>query len=641
LSALATIATGPASAGHDAETLFPAMRIDGVTVNPGGDWALAQAVNGERHGLLARKLRSGRTAPILSTEDAIRAVHWVGEDSFVVLFAGRRAVLVASIREKDGEPRIEQQVIRAPGAFVDPLPLVDDFVLWELEYEGRNSVHRVRLQDLIDYREEKRARWGAAHLGETLGTIRGSADRWIIDRSGKPRAALRWDAGTFEILTRSADSESFREVYRFEASSESDAIYPISVAPGSGRLIVLAYGGYDTIGIHEFVPDSGTLGSRIFGRDDVDVTDVLVDPIHGNLVAAVYEEGGSPRFHYLDRDIEGFCGDISPDSLAVFSRSADRRIYSAVASGPTNPGTWHLCNASTGSAVVVAKVAEGLEAGELSDVQNIEVTSQDGTRVEAFLTIPGNIGEDAAPLVVYPHGGPIGVHDSKAYDPLVQYFASWGFAVLQINFRGSSGYGRRFREAGKKEWARGIEDDIDAAVESIMMRPEIDGDRICVVGSSYGGFSALASILRHPGRYRCAVTMNGVTDVPLVFETSDFADEERVLRSFAEAVGDVETERPRLLEISPVYDVRRMQTPVYVIFGTEDRRVDPEQSYRLLLMLDLLGKEHEFLEIQGGRHSFDRRERIVVARMVRRYLTRYLFPSRTFIDDSHVSPGHS
>ncbi len=636
--AAAMIATGlPASAtGLSAEIIFPGLSINSVTISPGGDWALAHAIHGRRHGLLAQKLGTKKTTAIYSTENEIFGVHWVGEDSFVILFADVDSVLVARIHEQDGEARIEQRTIRAWGGLVDALPLVDDFVLWSVGQVSRTSIQRIRLQDLVDYRKD--LDWNgrkASQLGKTLGTIRGRVHRWVVDRNGRPRAALRWDDGTYEILTRAANAESFRVVYTFEESSENE-IKLISVTPSGEALIVLAYGGHDTVGIHEFEPESGTLGARIFGRDDVDVTDVLIDPIHGDLIAAVYEDGENRRYHYLDRDVEGMCGDNSSDPLRIYSRSADRQIYSVFTSGPTNPGTWYLCDVSTGSTAVVARVAEDLEAGRLSELQSIAVTSQDGTRVEAFLTVPRDRSGEAAPLVVFPHGGPIGARDNKVYDPWVQYFASWGFAVLQVNYRGSSGYGRKFEEAGKKEWAGGIEDDIDAAVALIVARPDIDDDRVCIMGFSYGGFSALASIVRHPKRYRCSVTINGVTDIPFMFESSDFADYEYVLRQFAEVVGDVETERPRLLEISPVYQVRRMQTPVYVIYGTEDRRVDPEHSHRLLLMLDLLGKEHESLEIKGGKHSPDRRESIVIARSVRRFLTRHLFPSGSFVDDADI-----
>jgi dipeptidyl aminopeptidase/acylaminoacyl peptidase len=314
-------------------------------------------------------------------------------------------------------------------------------------------------------------------------------------------------------------------------------------------------------------------------------------------------------------------------------------------SSPTNPGTYYFHDVNTGELNPIGDVAQGLDRSKLVDVETIEVESSDGTRVEAFLALPSDRKSSGAPLIVMPHGGPIGVRDNKDYNPLVQYFASWGFAFLQVNYRGSSGYGRRFEEAGKKQWAQGIEDDIDAAVEYAIARPEIDGTRICIVGSSYGGFSALASVIRHKTRYRCAASVNGVTDVPFSFAGDNCADEEGCLDAFAEIVGDPDTERDKLMEISPAYHVEEIHTPVFVIYGTEDQRLDPDHSHRLLLMLETLGKEHESLEVKGAAHSLTKEEWELVSIELRRFLTRYLFPSIDFVGDPNPeasdSPGAS
>lgn len=237
------------------------------------------------------------------------------------------------------------------------------------------------------------------------------------------------------------------------------------------------------------------------------------------------------------------------------------------------------------------------------------------------------------PLVVMPHGGPHSVRDDHAYDPFAQYLASWGYAVLQVNYRGSSGYGLEFAQLGRREWARGIEDDIDAAVERARQHPAIDAGRLCIVGGSYGGFSALASVVRHRDRYRCAVSINGASDVPFIGESSDFADSERSMQSWQRMVGDVENERETLLEISPAYHVDRIEAPVLVVYGTRDRRVDPDHSHRVLAMLELYGKPHEVLEIEGAEHGFHRHEWIIVARTVRRFLSEHLLPGVPFVPD--------
>ena len=636
---LALAWSSPGMAGHSAEALFLSNGVLDVTVSPSGSWAIAHAVIGETHGLLAQKLGSKQVTPVLATAEPIRSVRWIGNDTFLVFFSGHgpRTVLAARIHDGVGKPELDRAMIRAPGHFVDGLPLVDDTLIWEFFHNDRNSVHRISLDDLIEFHEEKRERWGSMRLGEKLASIDGSARRWIVDRNGNPRAALQKEEGVYTILARKGDSGRFREIYSFEESDEPQAVYPMSLTEDGTRLVVLAYGENDTMGIHEFEIESKSLGARIYGREDVDVTSAVFDPIHGDLIAAVYEDGGERRFHYIDslssQHLQSMRSQFPSESLAIVSRSADRGIYILYVSSPTNPGTYYLRDESTSATNRVAQVAEGLDASRLADVTSVEVTSGDGTQLESFLTLPESRDGSAVPLVVFPHGGPIGVRDRAEYNPLVQYLASWGFAVLQVNYRGSSGYGRRFEEAGKKEWARAIEDDIDAAVETVIVDPRIDASRTCILGGSYGGFSALASILRRPERYRCAVTINGVTDIPHSFETSDFADDERVLERFAEVVGDVETNRDHLVAISPAYHVREIETPVYVVYGTDDRRVDPDHSHRLLLMLETLGKEHQSLEVQGGRHGFTTREWIIVAPALRRFLTRHLFPSHRFEPD--------
>jgi dipeptidyl aminopeptidase/acylaminoacyl peptidase len=202
-----------------------------------------------------------------------------------------------------------------------------------------------------------------------------------------------------------------------------------------------------------------------------------------------------------------------------------------------------------------------------------------------------------------------------------------------VNYRGSSGYGLAFENLGKKQWAKGIEDDIDAAVEHAMGLSTIDADRVCIIGGSYGGFSALASIVRHRDRYRCAVTMSGVTDVPLMADSSDMADSRFAMEYFQEYVGDLETEREKLIEISPAYQTERMAVPILIVQGTVDRRVDPDHAHRLVAMLQLRDKPYEAMFVEGAGHGFDADQWPLVAIRLRRFLSRHLRPEVGFRGD--------
>jgi dipeptidyl aminopeptidase/acylaminoacyl peptidase len=637
---------GSSQAGQSAASLFLEGGIQGIVLSPTGEWALAVAQDRDVHGVLVQKLGTGQVTSLFTSSRSILGLNWVGEKTFIAHFSvgGPRSTFVARIQEIDDEISFESDSINAPGRLVDSLPLVDDELIWEIEHEDRSSAHRVSLEDVTRYKRKRPTR-NNFRLGKTLATVDGSAQTWIVDRRGVPRAVSREIDGHYSILVRGRDEQDFREVYGFDLKNESEGVYPLSLSEAGDNLIVAAYNGHDTMGLFEFDMKDGSFGETIFIRDDVDITDVVFDYKNGELIAAVYEVGGERRYHYFesyaDRHLATIRAAFPEEGVAITSSSADRNVFVLRVSSPTNPGTYYFHDVNTGEMNPIGDIAQGLDRSKLVDVETIEVESEDGTRVEAFLALPNDRGENGVPLVVMPHGGPIGVRDNKDYNPIVQYFASWGFAFLQVNYRGSSGYGRRFEEAGKKQWAQGIEDDIDAAVEYAIARPEIDGTRICIVGGSYGGFSALASVIRHKTRYRCAASLNGVTDVPFSFAGDDCADEEGCLEAFADIVGDPETERDKLTEISPAYHVDEIHTPIFVIYGTEDRRVDPDHSHRLLLMLETLGKEHQSLEVKGAAHSPTKKEWELISIALRRFLTRYLLPSIDFVGDPNPKASDS
>lgn len=622
---------GPAtagSAGLAARALYGSRAIRVVQLSPSGSWAVALVIRGNLHGLLAQRLGSRRIDPLLAVDVPILDFHWVGRDRLLVDFGASFPNLVARIRQGESGVVIEKEWIRVNSRsyLVDPLPLDDEAVLWAFPTPRRSTLHRVTLEELIQHPGD------SSLAGDTLARIPAWVEDWIVDRRGAPRVALVRDEDELAIFTESGLFGSFREVYRFEPERDGRDVLPMGMSTDGRRVIAAAYAGHDTVGLHEFDPVDGTLGVEVFRRPDLDVMDAVFDDFDGSLVAAIVEEEGEQRYVYLDERVEGLLDSLHSrhpkEEVRVVSRSADRRVQVLSVSGPTNPGVYYLGDAGTGEVIEIGRLASHLTEEQLAPIETLSVTQSDGSRIEAFLALPKSVPSDGAPLVVMPHGGPFGVRDSKQFDPLVQYLASWGFSTLQVNYRGSGGYGRSFIQRGRREWARGIEDDIDSAVELAMARPEIDAERLCIVGGSYGGFSALIGVLRHPARYRCAVTINGVTDVPMMYQTSDFADSEQALEFYAEYVGDPERERDRLIRISPVYQVDRIQTPILVIQGTEDRRVDPDHAHRLLLMLETFGKEHEVLLIEGAGHSPDRAEAIIEARALRRFLTKHLFPGQ-------------
>lgn len=625
------------------EALFEYAGIDNVVVSPNGQWIAAAAHRGDEWTVLIQRIGHEKTTELVRSK-AIGIFAWEAPDTLIYEAESASGVWqtrVVRLRFVNGVIAVDGHRLFGSGGLVDPLPTIPEVVLWQIRYRGQSILYRVSLQELIDNDKPGGSDLTSIKLADKLATLTGIARRWIIDQDGKPRAALREYDGGWALMMPSRLTGAFETVERWKDLEGTREILPVGLTAQGSRLIVSAYQGKNTRGLYEFDAKTREVGRPIFVHDEFDVRGVLTDRLTGDLVAAVYDEGGEARFHYFDAFRDRFLAKLPAEwrreSVQVLSGTLDRQVFVLREADATEPGTFYIRDRA-GRIKPIGRSGENVDRTKLSRVETFKVKSSDGIEVEAYLTLPRDVSKPA-PLLVMPHGGPFNVRDSRQYDPFVQYFASWGFAVLQMNFRGSTGYGLDFEMRVKKQWARGIEDDIDAAVEHAMALPGVDSTRICIVGGSYGGFSALASVIRHRDRYRCAVSIAGVTDIPLMLESSDSSDSKDYVAFFKEYIGDPEENRDALLEISPAYHVDAIEVPVLIIQGTRDRRVDPDHAHRLALMLELYGKEFEMLEIEKAGHGFDRDEWIIVARSVRRFVSGYLMPGEPFEPDPSVALG--
>ncbi|MBK7950987.1 MAG: S9 family peptidase [Deltaproteobacteria bacterium] len=639
LASIVALASATVRAGESAENFFPRSGLTLVRVSPNGRWIAAVAHRGEKWLVVVQQVGKGRIASVLEA-DWVRQLVWEAPDTLMAeagTKSGNRQYVVARLRDAGATIGIDRKSIHAPGWLVDSLPLVADQLLWEFEYNGWTSLHRISVRELLDFNALHRTSPKSVEIAEKLAIVNGSTvtARWVIDREGKPRAALRRDKSGFGLMMPAHGTGPLETVYRWSDSEPGREIMPVGLSRDGTRLIVSAYNERDTRGLWEFDPKKGGVGEEVFVDPDFDVEAIVEDPLTGDLVAAVYYRSGELRYHYFPEYRDRFLSKL-PDvwrskPVQILSGTADRQVFAFLDSSDENPGDFYIRDRA-GQVHLVGRRGENVGRERLVPVESFRVKSRDGTEVEGFLTLPrGRSGP--VPLVVMPHGGPQDVADDREYDGFLQYLAHWGFAVVQINYRGSSGYGLEFSELGKKEWARGIEDDIDAAVEYVMALPSVDEDRVCIEGGSYGGFSALASVIRHRDRYRCAISLNGVTDIPFLGISSDYSDSKSAMKSFERVIGDLETERDKLIEASPAYHVEDLNVPILIVYGTDDRRVDSDHAHRMLLMLELHGKPHQFLEIEGAEHSPNRDEWIIYARAVRRFLSEHLLEDDEYVPD--------
>jgi dipeptidyl aminopeptidase/acylaminoacyl peptidase len=339
------------------------------------------------------------------------------------------------------------------------------------------------------------------------------------------------------------------------------------------------------------------------GRDDMEIARVLYEGSRGAPYGVFYD-AGKPTVDYIDTAspwaalhaglMQSFPGEL----VMPYDFSDDDSKLIFITYSGRHPGAFYLLDRSANNIRLLAELKPWIDAGKMAPMLPIQFKSRDNETLYGFYTTFGN---GPKPMVVVPHGGPHGPYDRWGYDPVVQFLASRGYAVLQVNYRGSGGRGQSFLEAGYREWGGRIQDDIADGVQWAVDQKLADPERICIYGASFGGYAALMNPIRYPDTYRCAIGHVGVYDLQVMFEKGDIAAR-RAGRRYLERVlgGDQAT----LIANSPARQVERITVPVMLAQGRIDRRVPMDQFEAVTEAFEKSGRPAETLVIPGEGHGF-------------------------------------
>ena len=302
--------------------------------------------------------------------------------------------------------------------------------------------------------------------------------------------------------------------------------------------------------------------------------------------------------------------------VSVTSTSDDGRSAIVFVDSDVNPGDYYLFDPVTKRAEFLRAGRMWIDPKQMRPKEPITLKTRDGMNLQGYVTRPA--GDGPQPLVVMPHGGPHGVRDSWEFDWEVQLLANRGYAVLQVNFRGSSGYGRDFEAAGYGEWGAKMQDDVTDATHWAIEQKIAPADRTCIYGISYGGFAALMGAAREPELYRCAIGYAGVYDLELMWESGDVPDSRRG-RAYLERV--LGTDVAKLRAQSPVYHAQNIKAPVLLIHGKADGRADYEHAQRMKAALEKNNKKVEWLALgREGHGVYDEESRREVYERILQFL---------------------
>ena len=420
--------------------------------------------------------------------------------------------------------------------------------------------------------------------------------RWYVDADFNVQSALVVDRENKIKLINKKNENEITVVHEwFDSKSGSEPrIFPWK--KGKGEQVYYGLNFSDRKNKKVFLIDySSNTQKVIYETSAYRIVDILLDS-NQELYAVQIESGGRYEFEYVKHVNREYNSDIV-DSWV--SRSSDKTSGIAYYESHSEPGYYYLADAKGKKIKTLRKRYQSLDDVLPSTLVEGK-TSVEGLEIPWLLSKPANV--KSVPLIVMPHGGPLGVHDDPYYDSVTQLFVAQGFAVLRINYRGSSGYNSDFENAGKKQWGNLILKDIVEVIKTTLTRNDIDSKRVCMVGFSYGGYAAMILSMQYPDMFKCAVSVAGVSDINLLLNGGRITQQQRKWQK--EHIGDSENEYDVLKSQSPIFNVNKLSSPIFIAHGLKDSVVDVEHAYRMKYMLQKYNKDFEFYIDQESGHSF-------------------------------------
>lgn len=566
------------------EILKPAQH-DLVNISPGGDYIAATVRKDGKMLVAIIDRQTMKPERILDPEDkgAVERVNWVSNRRVFV----RNSRVGAGVEQAYLEPYImavdvdgsRKRVFYA--SVIDTLLDDDEHVLIERCSKGRidGCWTYVEKADAESGRGAHRVAEGpmlnASYMADNRGEVR-FAYAW--DNKGIQRVSLlnegKWtplndeSQSGVETSPLGTSRDGTRGYVQTERKQGPDVIEEIVFATGERR-VVMSDARLDP----EFI---------VWSADGAQPIGAAYGP---GVPRARFWNADDPDARLLKQLEEAFPN----DAVAFGSGSRNGQQVVINVWGDRDPGSYYLLDRATRKTSLLLRMKPWLDPDSLAPATPVAFKSRDGFDLTGYLTLPLNVA-GTPPLVVLPHGGPFFVRDQWSYDEEVQLLAAHGYAVLRVNFRGSAGFGRQFVESGFRQWGRKMQDDVTDATRWAIAQGKIDPRRICIWGSSYGGYAALMGAIQAPDLYKCTIATAGLTDLNVHWKWGDTHRSKWGRTYLEEAMGKDPKE---LYELSPVKHAAAIKADVMLVHGIRDPRVSYEHAKAMRAALDAVGKPYE------------------------------------------------
>ncbi|MBW6460488.1 MAG: S9 family peptidase [Bacteroidales bacterium] len=513
-----------------------------------------------------------------------------------------------------GEPVCYTEFDGVRTQIIDDLPEFPDFVIIGMNKRNPQVFDPYRL-DIRDGSMEM--------LAENPGNIQ----QWIFDHDGKLRAATAIvDGINTQVLYRETEKDQFKPVL---TTSFKETLSPLFFTFDNQHVYAVSNLGRDKAAAVIFDIRNGQEMEMLYENPDYDVQNIAYSRKRKVLTAASYFSE-KRNHHFFDRETEEIFNRLARDlgkyEIAITARTDEEDRFIVRTYSDKSLGAYYIYDKNSDELNKIAEVSPWLDENEMAEMIPVNYQSRDGLTIHGYLTLPKGYTMETAkklPVIINPHGGPW-ARDYWGFNPEIQFMANRGYAVFQMNFRGSTGYGRAFWEASFKKWGQEMQDDVTDGTQWVIDKGIADPDRIAIYGASYGGYATLQGLVKEPELYAAAVDYVGVSNLFTFMQTIP-PYWEPYLQMFYEMVGNPQADSLMMAQNSPALNADRIQTPLFVAQGANDPRVNKAESDQMVEALKERGIIVEYMVKDNEGHGFYNQEnRFDFYRAMEKFLTENL-----------------
>lgn len=588
-----------------------------LRISPGGEWLAWMAPWERRMNVHVRHVATGETRRVTAARERdVAGYAWVSPGRLVY------------VQDEGGDENYRLWAVGADGSNpldLTPFPGVKCAIVDDLEEDDDHILFQMnrRRPDVFDVYRLELHTGAMTPIAENPGNIQS----WITDHAGRLRLAVTTDGVNSSILYREEESAEWRRIATYDFK---EGARPLLFTFDDRAAYVTSNIGRDRSAICEYDLAEGRERRLIFEHPEVDVTQLLYSK-HRRLLTGVLYETDRPAYRFFDEARETLQRTLDAERPGYFnqlvSHSRDETRFVVHSGNDRTMGSYFLYDVDGSRLTKLFDASPWLAERAMVPMRPIRYRSRDGLEIPGYLTLPQEGSGERLPLVVHPHGGPW-ARDSWGFNPEVQFLANRGYAVLQMNFRGSAGYGRRFLEASFGQWGLTMQDDVTDAAQWAVEQGIADRSRLAIYGGSYGGYAALSGLTKTPDLYACGISYVGVSNLFTWIEAIP-PYWKPYLEMMFEMVGHPERDAERFRETSPLFHAERIRVPLLVAQGANDPRVRKEESDQIVSALRERGVEVEYIVKDNEGHGFHNEEnRFEFYRAMERFLDEHIGPGR-------------